>query len=206
MTWEFNKDVAKSFKLHAKQHIPNYDQVIDQCVAICKKQDKSIKIIDVGCAVGETLIRLHAEGFNNIYGVDNSQAMLDEGPTDIATLMCSEKLPPNTYDIILMNWTLHFIKDKISYLQASYNNLNTNGILVVSEKTSLDPLAIEFYHDYKRTKGVSDTTIQEKELSVKNIMYIDSVEWYQDVFKKMGFSKVYIINAYWCFTTFVCVK
>lgn len=206
MTWEFDKDVAKSFKQHATQHIPNYNQVIDQCISICKKQNKSIKIIDVGCAIGETLIRLRSEGFNNIYGVDNSQAMLDECPPNVATLICSETLPPSCYDVILMNWTLHFIKDKKRYLQDIYNNLNTNGTLVISEKTSSDPLAVEFYHDYKRTSGVSDADIQKKEKSVKNIMYIDTVEWYQDIFKQLGFSKVYIINAHWCFTTFVCIK
>jgi tRNA (cmo5U34)-methyltransferase len=206
MTWEFNKDVAKSFKLHATQHIPNYNQVIDHCVAICKKQNKSIKIIDVGCAIGETLARLHTEGFDNIHGVDNSQAMLDECPTGIATLTCADTLPPGTYDIILMNWTLHFIKEKTKYLQDIYNNLNPNGILVISEKISLDTIAIEFYHDYKRNSGVSDAEILKKETSVKDIMHINSIEWYQDVFKKIGFSKVHIINAHWCFATFVCEK
>ena len=206
MTWEFNKDIAKSFKLHATQHIPNYNQVIDQCVDICKKQNKSIKIIDVGCATGETLVRLHAEGFNNLHGVDSSRDMLDECPTDIATLTCASTLPSGLYDIILMNWTLHFIKEKISYLQNIYNNLNSNGILVLSEKISLDPTAIEFYHDYKRNSGVSDAEICKKEISVKDIMYINSVEWYQDVFKEIGFSNVHIINAHWCFITFVCKK
>jgi len=206
MTWEFNKDVAKSFKLHATQHIPNYHQVIDQCIAICKKKDKSIKIIDIGCAIGETLVRLHAEGFSNIYGVDNSQSMLDQCPPNIATLICSNTLPQNFYDVILMNWTLHFIKDKKRYLQDIYNNLTPNGILVISEKTSLDPLAIKFYHDYKRTRGVSELDIQKKETSVKDIMYIDTIEWYQGIFKELGFSKVHIINAHWCFTTFICVK
>jgi tRNA (cmo5U34)-methyltransferase len=206
MSWKFDSTVAKTFTEHARQHIPNYSQVIDQCVDICKQQDKSIKIIDVGCAVGETLKRLHSSGFDNLYGVDNSQSMLDKCPQDIATLYCSDYLPKGPYDVILMNWTLHFVKDKLAYLKEIYTNLNHEGILVISEKTSLDKTAIDFYHNYKRKQGVSDADIRSKEISVKNIMYIDNIEWYQQAFKSMGFSKIYIVNAFWCFTTFVCIK
>jgi tRNA (cmo5U34)-methyltransferase len=206
MTWQFDKTVAKIFNNHAVQHIPNYNQVIDLCVDICKQQDKSIKIIDVGCAVGETLKRLHNNGFNNLYGVDSSQSMLDECPTNIATFYCSNQLPVGPYDIILMNWTLHFVKEKLEYLKQIYANLNPNGILVISDKTSLDPTAINFYHNYKRKQGVSNLDIQAKEASVKDIMYIDNVEWYQQTLKEIGFSKIHIVNAFWCFTTFVCIK
>lgn len=206
MTWKFDSNIARIFNSHATQHIPNYSQIIDQCVEICNKQDKSIKIIDVGCAVGETLKRLHNNGFNNLHGVDSSQSMLDECPQGIATLYCSEHLPNGPYDVILMNWTLHFVKDKLAYLEKIYANLNPNGTLVISEKTSLDPVAINFYHDYKRKQGVSNLEILAKEASVQDIMYIDSVEWYQHRLKEIGFSKIFIINAFWCFTTFVCVK
>jgi tRNA (cmo5U34)-methyltransferase len=206
MTWQFDKTVAKIFNNHAVQHIPNYNQVIDLCVDICNQQDKSIKIIDVGCAVGETLKRLHNNGFNNLYGVDSSQSMLNECPTNIATFYCSNQLPAGPYDIILMNWTLHFVKEKLEYLKQIYANLNPNGILVISDKTSLDPTAINFYHNYKRKQGVSNLDIQAKEASVKDIMYIDNVEWYQQTLKEIGFSKIHIVNAFWCFTTFVCIK
>lgn len=206
MNWEFNKDIAKIFNSHAMQHIPNYNQVIDQCVQICNKKGKSASIIDVGCAVGETLTRLHANGFNNLYGVDSSQSMLDECPSNIATLYCSDCLPNGLYDVVLMNWTLHFIKDKLSYLKSIYDNLNFGGILVISEKTSLDPFAINFYHDYKRMQGVSDLEILDKEAKVKDIMYINNIDWYQEHLKELGFSKINIVNAFWCFTTFVCLK
>jgi hypothetical protein len=37
-------------------------------------------------------------------------------------------------------------------------------------------------------------------------MYIDSVEWYLENLKKIGFTQVNIANASWCFTSFVCQK
>lgn len=204
--WQFDKNVASSFDSHARQHIPNYDTVIDKSLDVCELYGKSAKIIDVGCAIGETLIRLHNRGFTNLHCVDNSQSMLDKCPHSIASLTCSETLPEGLYDVIIINWTLRFIKDKKKYLQNVFDKLNPNGVVIISDKTSLDPLAIGMYHDYKRAKGVSEEEIKQKQESIKNVMFIDDIEYYFSILKFTGFSKVHIIDSYWCFTTFVCIK
>jgi len=204
--WQFDTNVASSFDSHARQHIPNYDTVIDKSLDVCELYGKSAKIIDVGCAIGETLIRLHNRGFTNLHGVDNSQSMLDKCPHLIASLTCSETLPEGLYDVIIINWTLHFIKDKKQYLQNVFDMLNPNGVVIISDKTSLDPLATGMYHDFKRSKGVSEEVIKQKQESIKNVMFIDDIEYYFSILKFTGFSKVHIIDSYWCFTTFVCIK
>ena len=53
--------------------------------------------------------------------------------------------------------------------------------------------------------GVSKEQIEQKQKQLKNGMYIESVDWYQGVLKALGFS-VTIIDADWCFTTFLCKK
>jgi 2-polyprenyl-3-methyl-5-hydroxy-6-metoxy-1,4-benzoquinol methylase len=76
MSWKFDNTIAKIFTEHARQHIPNYDLVIDKSIDLCNwhlKKDDSI--IDVGSATGETLQRLHRDGFTNLTGVDASQDM-----------------------------------------------------------------------------------------------------------------------------------
>jgi tRNA (cmo5U34)-methyltransferase len=204
--WEFDENVAKTFAAHARQHIPNYENVIKKSVEICKLYGASAKIIDVGCAVGETLIRLHENGFVNLHGVDSSQVMLDKCPPNIATLSCSDQLPAGPYAVVLINWTLHFIRDKATYLQSIFDNLAPGGMVVISEKTSLDPLAINFYHDYKRARGVSEEEIKQKQASVADIMFINDVQYYLEVFKTLGFAKTHVIDSDWCFTTFACEK
>ena len=62
------------------------------------------------------------------------------------------------------------------------------------------------YHDYKRAKGVSEEEIKQKQESIKNVMFIVDIEYYFSILKFTGFSKVHIIDSYWCFTTFVCIK
>jgi hypothetical protein len=65
---------------------------------------------------------------------------------------------------------------------------------------------IEFYHDFKSSVGVSAEEIEAKAASVRDIMYIDTPEWYLKTLSKIGFKNIQIIDASWCFTTFFCVK
>jgi tRNA (cmo5U34)-methyltransferase len=206
MSWEFNEEVAKDFVDHARKHIPNYDQVIKKSVQLCSERclDHS-SIIDVGCATGETLNKLGFYGFFNLVGVDNSQAMLDQCKAP-AQLICSDTLPPGAYDAVLCNWTLHFMKDKEQYLKDIYANLNEGGFLVLSEKTSTDSIPTGFYYDFKIKQGTTVEEIRQKRESLEGVMNINDVEWYLDELKQTGFSKIFIIDADWCFTTFLCVK
>jgi hypothetical protein len=44
--WQFDSSVAIDFANYARRHIPNYDEVIDMSIDICRDFDKSSKIID----------------------------------------------------------------------------------------------------------------------------------------------------------------
>lgn len=207
MTWKFDASVANTFVDHARQHIPNYDQVIDKSVAICKCHlDKSSRIIDVGCATGETLRRLNQAGFDTLTGVEASHDMLKHCDPAIARLIHSDRFPNDAFDAVLCNWTLHFIEDKEKYLIDIHRNLQPNGFLILSEKTSLDPVAIAQYHEWKLAQGVTVEQIAAKEAAVKDIMYIQDPKWYLDTLARIGFKNIQIIDASWCFTTFFCQK
>ena len=207
MEWQFNKKVAETFVSHAKQHIPNYSQVIYKSIEVChhylQPQDK---IIDVGCATGETLRRLHRAGFSNLTGVEASHAMLQHCDFNIARILHNNRFPNEKFDGVLCNWTLHFIEDKEMYLADIHRNMNENGVLVLSEKTSLDPTAIKFYHEWKHSRGVSWEDIRAKEAAVKDVMFIKDIKWYIDTLTWIGFKNIQIIDANWCFTTFMAVK
>ncbi len=205
--WVFDQKVDKTFVQHAQQHIPNYDIVIDKSVALCEHLlSKNSHVVDVGCATGETLKRLRVAGFDNLTGVDSSDSMLQQCDPNIATYHHSDQLPIDNYGAIICNWTLHFVKDKTAYLSDMYQCLDKNGFLVLSEKTSNEDLPIHFYHKFKKQQGVSQADIDAKAQSVKNIMHINSVEWYINKLYSTGFSQVHIIDANWCFTTFLGIK
>lgn len=206
VTWRFDSKVAETFVDHARQHIPDYDRVINASVDVCQYMlSPESSIIDVGCATGETLRRLHAAGFTNLHGVDASHAMLQHCDPTIAQYYHSDRLPAKKFDAVICNWTLHFVEDKLNYLMDMCNSINPGGVLLLSDKTSKDALPIHFYHNIKRQNGVSDADIQAKEAAVENVMFINKPEWYLNNLNNY-FGKVYVINANWCFTSFLCIK
>lgn len=209
MIWKFDNKIAKIFNKHARQHIPDYDRVIDLNVDLCeKKLKKDSNILEVGCAIGETVKKLYSRGFRNIHAVDNSPEMLNCCPRSKATYYCTSSFPTKDikFNAVLCNWTLHFMKNKIEYLKEIYNSLSPGGFVILSEKTESDGLALEQYHRYKFKKGVKQKEIKQKEKLLRNVMFVDSTEWYLKNLRSIGFEKIYIANANWCFTTFVGIK
>lgn len=206
--WKFNQSVAKDFGEYAQRHIPHYRSVLDKSLTICNKfADTHDAIIDIGSATGETLKLLHQAGFRNLFGIDTSQAMLDQCPSDIAALCCSDHLswPSNFFQVILCNWTLHFVLHKQQYLQDMVKCLAPGGVMVISDKHTKDPLMIEFYHEFKRAQGVSQAEIDAKSQSIQEVMHIDSIEWYQKQFESLRLNH-YIIDADWAFISFMVQK
>jgi tRNA (cmo5U34)-methyltransferase len=211
INWEFNESIADVFVEHARKHIPDYDRVIDLNVNICKMLLKNCiedKVIDVGCATGETINRLWASGLHNLIGVDNSKAMLERCQNKNAVYIHSDSFPKENgpYSAILCNWTLHFIKDKQTYLKNMFNGLCNDGFLILSEKTCNEGADLELYHNFKRSKGVSDEEIKIKAQSLQNVMFVHDVNWYLKTLEVVGFKEVTIVNSAPCFTTFLARK
>lgn len=207
MKWKFSSEIAEIFDIHARQHIPKYEEIINQNIDICKKLlKKDALIIDLGCATGYTLYKLYNNKFTNLIGVDASKDMLTKVKSiPNLKLIHSSVFPKGKYDAVICNWTLHFIQEKIQYLQNIYDSLDYGGFLILSEKTYNNGIELDLYHDFKKSQGVSDQKILEKAESLKGIMFIDPPEWYITVLKDIGF-KVTIINASFCFTTFLATK
>jgi tRNA (cmo5U34)-methyltransferase len=207
MTWTFNRDVAIGFKSHAEKHIPGYIEVINKSVNVCERLlKKEARIIDVGCAIGETLRELHCRGFTNLHGSESSIDMLNECPKDLnIKYYNSDLFPDHQFDGILCNWTLHFIKNKEDYLLSMIHALSNSGVLILSEKTSIDPFLTEMYYQYKRDRGTSEEEIAEKRKRLEGVMNINQIDWYLTFFKEHDLSYS-IIAADFCFTTFIVRK
>ncbi len=200
--WVFDNSVAERFQHEAETNIPSYQTVIDKCLQFANKHlQKSDKIIDVGSALGYTMDRFINAGFTDVLGVDNSPSMNEKNkhPT-----ICSNTLPDYKYKLVLINWTLHFVQDKYSYLKDIYNKLD-NGHLILTDKTSQSETVKELYYDFKRSKGVSDEYIYQKEKNLIGVMLSVPVDWYLKSLREIGFT-VDIIHSDLGFITFLCKK
>lgn len=203
--WVFDNDVAERFQHEAETNIPSYHTVIDKCLTFANKHiTKSAKIIDVGSALGYTMSKFINAGFTNVVGVDNSVAMIEKAMHK-SLVICSDTLPDYKYKLVMMNWTLHFVTDKKAYLTDIYNSLYDNGYLILSDKCLQTEIVKGMYYDFKRSQGVSEEYIKQKEQNLIGVMKSVPVDWYLKTLRELGFT-VDIIHSDLGFVTFLCKK
>jgi len=210
-SWKFDDVIANSFDGIARSHIPDYERVIARSVEIASAAfpAREAKILDVGSATGYTLERLRAAGFAHVYGVDSSEAMLRksrvrEGLISAQTFPAAEA----PFDTVLANWTLHFVpkEQRRIYFSDIYAGLCNGGILIVSDKMTSDQFVHDRYHDFKRSHGVTERAIREKEAAVAGVLMTLPLAWYLDTLAAVGFENIDVIDASWCFKTILCRK
>lgn len=203
--WRFDESVATSFAKIAETSIPSYHRVIDKTIEIIKKRAyQNPKIIDVGSAIGTTLERLYRNGFKNLYGVDSSQAMLDRS-FDKAVLINSRTFPMEygEFDVVIANWVLHFINNRADYLQAIRASLRDNGLLILSEKIESSAFVHSLYHDFKRSNGLTEEEILEKQKRLAGVLTTYPLAWYFETLYNLGFKSVDVVDAHYAFVTLV---
>jgi 2-polyprenyl-3-methyl-5-hydroxy-6-metoxy-1,4-benzoquinol methylase len=206
--WEFDSNVAETFYREAEVHIPDYHRVIDLCGVVTEQiygKNKEIKIIDVGSAIGSTVEHMIERGYNNTYGVECSESMITKSVYQ-ENIIHSKTFPEGSWDVVFANWTLHFIHERKEYLQSIYNNMNENGVLIVSDKMNHTIELENMYHKMKLDNGATPAEIQRKKESLVGVLTTKPLEWYLDTLKKIGFSNIQIINSKFMFNTIYARK
>lgn len=207
--WSFDDSVASRFSLIARNEIPDYERVIDKCVELGTAHfpERNARVIDIGSATGYTMRRFLEAGFTDVWGVDNSSAMLAQSCVQL-NLIHSDTFPADRgpYDLALANWTLHFIHERAAYIKKIYDALTDQGVLVITDKVLSSPKVFDRYHDFKRTNHVSEEHIRTKTKSLEGVLIPYPITWYLETLAHTGFRQVEIINASWGFVTFLCWK
>jgi len=206
--WVFDKTVADRFQDEALKHIPDYERVVNLCLSYAKlvyNDKKDISIIDVGSALGFTMKKFIDAGYTNVHGVDNSTAMKDSSLyPDLVEI--SNSFPKKLCDVVLANWTLHFIEQRKQYLQDIFDSMEGNGLLILSDKMSHVQELEDMYYDFKRSNGVSEETIQTKKQALLGVLVTKPLQWYLDTLKEIGFEDIEVVNSNMMFHTIYARK
>jgi SAM-dependent methyltransferase len=208
-TWEFDQSVADRFQQEAEQHIPDYQRVIEMCFSLTKiafSDNKDINIIDVGSALGHTMNKFIKSDYKNVWGVDSSQAMVNTSKYPDRVILSKSFPTEKKWDVVLANWTLHFINEREEYLRDIYNSMNTNGVLILTDKMDHHSEIERMYYNFKRKNGVSDEVIYKKKDSLQGVLVTKPLEWYLDILKSLNFSRIQVINTRFMFTTIYARK
>ena len=207
MTWVFDDSVAERFESEAEKNIPDYSRVISLCKQIVDNNfSKESKIVDVGSALGNTLNHFYDSGYKNVIGIESSQSMIDRS-SHKDKIIHSVVYPKDVKaDVVLANWTLHFIHDRENYIRQVYKSINDGGIFILSEKTTQTDVVKQLYYDFKRSNGVSEEYIHSKEKALENVLVTYPAWWYFDCLQLAGFKNIQVINAKYGFVTYYCEK
>ncbi len=208
--WTFDAKVAAEFDSIAQKQIPNYDIVIGRCVEIARaafKDNLQAKLIDVGSAKGRTLSRFYEAGFQNVHGVESSKDMIAASAFP-DRIICSDRFPLQLapFDMVIANWTLHFIPTREQYIQDIFKGLQSGGLFIMSDRMQGSELSYQRYLDFKRSRGVSEADIKAKEAALQGVLEPRPLTWYQATLKQAGFTDIEVIDASWCFNTILCRK
>lgn len=205
--WKFDANVANRFQQEAETHIPDYHTVIDLSIDLIETHfnSKTIKVIDVGSALGHTIECLLDRGFHDVSGVEKSQNMISKSKFS-DRIIKSDRLPKEKFHAVIINWTLHFVEDKESYLKDVYESLQENGVLIITDKMNQSEIVKKQYYAWKMSNGVSKAQVLEKEQKLINVMLSKDLEWYLTAIRLTGFRSVNCMHSRFNFNTLYCVK
>ena len=226
--FKFDSKVADVFDDMLNRSVPCYRMVIEMVATILGKfLQPGDQVFDLGCSTGETMVEL-ARKLNHqkleFTGVDNSPAMLEKAnhkaemfslggnlkfiEADITDL----DLPPKT-GAVIMNYTLQFLEPakRPEFLSSIYNAMRPGGLLIISEKTisprqETNRTYIDFYQEFKRTNGYSETEISRKRQALENILIPFSIKDNLNLLTEAGFRFPETFFQWFNFTSFLAFK
>ena len=223
----FNSRVAEVFDDMLQRSVPCYQQVIDMIATLLAKfVGKGETVYDLGCSTGTTLLELarRLEPLDLDYiGVDNSQAMIEKALLKAEMFSKQERVRFIEGDIAeidlepcgacILNYTLQFIRPMVRevLLRRLHGALRPGGMLIISEKiishdSLLNRAFIDFYHDFKRSQGYTETEIARKREALENVLIPFSIEENLELLAKTGFTHVEPFFQWFNFASFVAIK
>jgi len=225
--FRFDAKVADVFDDMLERSVPCYRQVIEMTCAILRRYLAPGDLIyDLGCSTGTTLLelarRLPQPGLRFV-GVDNSPAMLEKGAHKAEMFGLTSLIEFRVADItalespqsgaILLNYTLQFIEPcrRAEFLGRLRNGLRPGGVLILSEKTvspdpDLDRAWLDFYLDFKRRNGYSETEIARKRQALEQVLLPCSLEENLEMLRAAGFTTVEGFSRWFNFVSILAIN
>lgn len=211
--WVFDEQVALRFTNEAEQHIPLYWQTIELSVETIKTSfNTNAKILEIGCATGNTLAYLVSQGFSKLIGCDSSPAMLEQAHQKLQhfqiPLVETDHFPIQyaPFEVVMCNWTMHFIKEREQYIQSIFEGLKSGGLFIMTEKTIQSDAMKMLYYNFKLKQGLTKEKIEQKEQNLAGVLVPYSLEQNLMMLNKAGFINLEILSAAFGFVTFLAWK
>ncbi|WP_371193007.1 carboxy-S-adenosyl-L-methionine synthase CmoA [Glaciecola sp. SC05] len=225
--FKFNQSVVDVFPDMINRSVPGYQTIVDGIGRISQRfLSAGSSVYDLGSSLGNVSLTIAKHNMGKsvcIYAIDNSIAMVERcrqhvGAYNYDALIDVQqgditKLSLRPCDMVVINFTLQFIEpaQRQSLINKVFSALNPGGVLVVSEKISvegqiMDELLIDLHHEFKRDNGYSDLEISQKRSALEKVMILDSFETHKKRLLAAGFSDISVWFQHFNFLSFCAVK
>ncbi|EAJ6150938.1 carboxy-S-adenosyl-L-methionine synthase CmoA [Campylobacter lari] len=221
--FEFDKSVASVFDDMVSRSVPFYTQNLKLIVELIDHfAPQKAKICDLGCSTASLLLALYEKRKDFLLsGVDEANAMLEIAKSKCQAFGARVEFYQKNLDdfeffkndVFVATYTLQFIRPpkRQELVDKIYQNLNENGIFVLSEKILYEDVKIakkmiQIYEQYKLEQGYSKLEISSKREALENILIPYTQNENITMLKKAGFSKVESVFKWVNFETFIAFK
>jgi len=225
--FKFDESVVDVFPDMIQRSVPGYETIVHTIGELAKSVVKpNTRVYDLGCSLGAASLSVARATQNlpcDIIGIDSSEAMVNRcrrmvqafnlpNPVNIVHQNAQDSEIDNA-SMVVMNFTLQFIppSDRTALLQKIYNGLNSEGILVLSEKIKHPTIAgnellIDLHHQFKRNNGYSELEVSQKRAAIEKVMLTDTFQEHEQRLKSVGFSDVVMWFKCYNFTSLIAIK
>jgi len=222
-TWTFDFSSTKKFDKHIEKSIPLYKEIHSLSLSYLSFfLRKNSVVYDLGCSTG-SFTKLIASEYNHfnpkIIGIDESNKMIKFARKNNFHKKIQyikkeiEKLKFKKCDIVVINFTLQFIKPQYRQLLINkiYKNLNWGGAIIIFEKIRGEDARFQdymnlLYSDYKLKMKYTHAEIHSKALSLKGVLEPYTSKENKQFLKRAGFKDFSTIFKYLCFEGILAIK
>ena len=225
--FEFDKKTAAVFDDMVSRSVPFYNEMQRMISEIAGDfAPAGTNLYDLGCATGTTMVALDTSVDPSVrfIGVDNSDEMLEKAREKMRTHNTARPVELVNGDlhkfqdfqnasVVALVLTLQFIRplQREKVIQNIYDGLNENGCLILVEKLTVDDsllnrLFINYYYDYKRRLGYSETEITRKREALENVLIPYRFDENREMLWNSGFRRVEEFFRWYNFSAMIAVK
>ena len=216
----FDLPVVQVFDDMVERSVPFYSEILTMSAELLKHfLSSKMTIYDVGCSTGNfasTLLKVFAKKPFYYVGIDNSPEMLLEASArhhehknitfKNLNLQKSNFVGANA---VCLHYTLQFVDaaERISTLTKIFQALNSDGILILSEKILTKNNAFQQLHlNFKEKKGYSKLEIAQKRESLETVLVPLSLEKNIENLRQAGFEKIEVFFQWYNFASIFAQK
>jgi len=225
--FQFNQAVVDVFPDMINRSVPGYSNIIDGIGKLSQRVLPADALVyDLGCSLGSvslSIAKYNSDKSIHIKAVDNSPAMVERCKQRVGAYHYGSNITVEDGDItqlsvqscamVVINFTLQFVSPeaRLDLIKRIYQALLPGGLLVISEKVSIEnkainDLLVDLHHDFKRENGYSDLEISQKRSALEKVMLLDSFQTHEQRLKDAGFENASIWFQHFNFLSFCARK